>query len=173
MSGQIHVESVPDEGSTFTVVIPFTALEEGTVEEPQPVAHSSFSLEGRHILLAEDNMVNMEIATEILSMNGVEVTQAWNGQEAVDAFEASQPFTFDAVLMDMQMPQMDGCEAARRIRAMHRPDAKKIPILAVTANAFAEDVAATGAAGMDAHISKPIDFNILCATLERLIETGR
>ena len=174
MSGQIHVESAPDQGSTFTVVIPFTALEETAEEEKGPAeAGSTFSLEGRHILLAEDNLVNMEIATEILSMNGVEVTQAWNGREAVDAFEASQPFTFDAVLMDMQMPQMDGCEAARHIRALYRPDAKKIPILAVTANAFAEDVAATGAAGMDAHISKPIDFRILCATLERLIETGR
>ena len=82
------------------------------------------------------------------------------------AKQQSAPFTFDAVLLDMQMPQMDGCEAARRIRALPRPDAREVPIIAVTANAFAEDIAATAAAGMNAHISKPIDFNGLCKTLE-------
>ena len=111
----------------------------------------------------------MEITTEILSMNGVQVTQAWNGLEAVEAFEKSEPFYFNAILMDMQMPQMDGCQAARKIRAMNRPDAGTVPIIAVTANAFAEDVSATTAAGMNAHISKPIDFSHLCRTLERLV----
>ena len=103
-------------------------------------------------------------------MNGVKVTQAWNGREAVEQFQASEPFAFDAILMDMQMPEMDGCEAARRIRAMHRPDAGQVPILAVTANAFAEDIAATTAAGMNAHISKPIDFALLCRTLSSLMD---
>ena len=100
---------------------------------------------------------------------GLEVTQAWNGEEAVECFRKSGPFTFDAILMDMQMPVMDGCEAARRIRAMHRPDARQVPIVAVTANAFAEDIAATTAAGMDAHVSKPIDFAHLVKVLRGLL----
>ena len=111
----------------------------------------------------------MEITTEMLAAQGVQVTQAWDGAQAVERFQESEPFAFDAVLMDMQMPKMDGCEAARVIRALDRPDAGATPIIAVTANAFAEDVAATAAAGMDAHISKPIDFKILRRTLERLI----
>ena len=114
----------------------------------------------------------MEIATEILTMHGVEVIPAENGLEALEAFQASAPFSIDAILMDMQMPQMDGCEATKRIRSLHRPDSG-LPIIAVTANAFAEDIAETSKAGMDAHISKPIDFNILCRTLETLISGKR
>ena len=121
------------------------------------------------MLLAEDNLINMEIATEILTMHGVEVIPAEDGEKAVEAFRESAPFSIDAILMDMQMPRMDGCEAAKRIRALRRPDSG-VPIIAVTANAFTEDIAATSKAGMDAHISKPIDFNILCRTLESLIE---
>ena len=178
MSGQIHVESKLGEGTTFTITVPFTVLrdergeaqEKPAQKEQEPVRHQ-FSLKGKKILLAEDNMVNMEIATEILSMNGLEIIQAWNGLEALEKFKASKPFEIDAILMDMQMPQMDGCESARSIRALPRPDAKQVPILAVTANAFAEDITATTAAGMNAHISKPIDFNILCQTLEKLIGT--
>ena len=132
------------------------------------LAVSAFSLKGRKVLLAEDNLINMEIATEILTMHGVEVIQAENGVKAVEAFQASAPFSIDAILMDMQMPEMDGCEAARRIRSLRRPDSG-LPIIAVTANAFAEDIAETSKAGMDAHISKPIDFGILCRTLEKLI----
>ena len=120
-------------------------------------------------MLAEDNSINMEVASEILAMNGVQVIKAWDGQEAVELFENSAPFSFDAVLLDMQMPKMDGCEAARRIRRLRRPDAAVVPILAVTANAFTEDITATAKAGMDAHISKPIDFRILCDTLASLI----
>lgn len=166
MNGEIRVESHPDEGTTFTVILPFPVIEADHEPDAASASEESFSLEGLRILLAEDNEVNMEISTELLTMHGVEVTQAWNGQEALDLFTQSAPFTFDAVLLDMQMPQMDGCEAARRIRALPRPDAREVPIIAVTANAFAEDIAATAAAGMNAHISKPIDFNGLCKTLE-------
>ena len=111
----------------------------------------------------------MEIATEILSADGADITQAWNGEEAVEAFKTSEPFAFDGILMEMQMPVMDGCEAAKQIRALKRPDAQSIPIIAVTANAFAEDIAATEDAGMNAHISKPIDFPLLYKTLEKLM----
>ena len=160
-------------GTAFTLTIPFLVAkdeegEAGKTEEKR-VLFNRLSLEGRKILLAEDNLLNMEIATEILKMNGLELLQAWNGAEAVEIFRASAPFEIDAILMDMQMPVMDGCEAARRIRALNRPDAGRVPIVAVTANAFAEDIAATTAAGMDAHISKPIDFEALCKTLAELV----
>lgn len=168
MNGQIAVESELGKGSTFTVTLPLERIQPSKPTD-NTQAEEQIRLEGRHILLAEDNEVNMEIATELLSMHGAEVTQAWNGREAVERFEASSPGFFDAILMDMQMPEMNGCDAARAIRAMKRTDAADIPILAVTANAFAEDIAATTEAGMDAHISKPIDVLVLCQTLTELL----
>ena len=170
MDGEIQVESAPGAGTTFTVILPLAAAgQDGGQGAQPPAAGALHDLEGRRILLAEDNEINMEIAAELLRAMKAAVTQAWNGAEAVEAFRAAPPFTFDAVLLDMQMPVMDGCEAARQIRAMDRPDAAAVPILAVTANAFSEDVAATTAAGIDAHISKPLDAAVLRQTLERLI----
>ena len=104
-------------------------------------------------------MLNMEIACEILAVPGL---------EAVEIFQASASYEIDAILMDMQMPEMNGCEAAKAIRALDRADAQSVPIIAVTANAFAEDIAATAAAGMNAHVSKPIDFEVLKQTLRDL-----
>ena len=173
MNGEIHVESAPGEGTTFTIILPFAiAHKQAQAAEAADGGEEAFSLEGKRILLAEDNEVNMEITTELLQMNGVAVTQAWNGAEAVERFREAEAFAFDAILMDMQMPVMDGCEAARRIRALRRPDARKVPIVAVTANAFAEDIAATSAAGMDAHVSKPIDFAHLVKVLRECIGSG-
>ena len=173
MNGEIHVESAPGEGTTFTIILPFAiAHKQAKAAEAADGGEEAFSLEGKRILLAEDNEVNMEITTELLQMNGVAVTQAWNGAEAVERFREAEAFAFDAILMDMQMPVMDGCEAARRIRALRRPDARKVPIVAVTANAFAEDIAATSAAGMDAHVSKPIDFAHLVKVLRECIGSG-
>ncbi|HIV30273.1 MAG TPA: response regulator, partial [Candidatus Pullichristensenella excrementipullorum] len=174
MNGEIHVESAPGKGTTFTIILPFAIVHKERLQENDKTdgGEEGFSLNGRRILLAEDNEVNMEITTELLSMNGLEVTQAWNGEEAVERFREAEPFAFDAILMDMQMPVMDGCEAARRIRALRRPDARKVPIVAVTANAFAEDIAATSAAGMDAHVSKPIDFAHLVKVLRECIGSG-
>ena len=174
MSGQIHVDSKQGEGTTFTITIPFATVEDyqsipGETPKQDACRQSSF-LQGKKILLAEDNELNMEIATEILGLHGLDVIQAWNGKEAVEKFKESALFEIDAILMDMQMPQMDGCEAAQHIRALPRPDAGVVPILAVTANAFSEDIAATSAAGMDAHIPKPIDFKVLCQTLEHLTQ---
>ena len=134
-----------------------------------PAPDTSF-LKGKPILLAEDNEINREIAAELLKMYGAQVVQAYNGREALEKFRESPPFTYAAILMDMQMPEMDGCEAAKAIRTLDRPDAKKVPIVAVTANAFAEDIAKTTAAGMDAHICKPIDFPSLFRLLSGLME---
>ena len=165
MGGEIHVESAPGKGSRFTVVLPFT----GAPEEPEAPAQEAFSLEGLRLLLAEDNDMNRALAAELLASQGASVTPARDGEEAVAKFEESGLFFFDAILMDMQMPVLDGCGAARRIRALGRPGAKAVAIVAVTANAFAEDIAATTAAGMDAHISKPIDFRALKETLGGLL----
>ena len=168
MSGEITVHSVPGKGSTFTVTLPLQlADEEIPVKDQDP--QIPLSLEGRTILLAEDNEINMEVATECLSMAGANILQAWNGQEAVKIFSSKSPGTIDAVLMDMQMPVMDGCAAAKAIRAMERPDAGTVPIIAVTANVFAEDIAKTTEAGMDAHISKPIDFSQLQKILKNFL----
>ena len=196
MNGEISVESELGKGSTFTVILPFRKADVEEEMEENPVsgetsgnevditgsggekkadqAESGKSeedfLRNRKILLAEDNEINMEIACELLDMYGAQVVKAWNGKEAVDLFAASGEDEFDVRLMDMQMPEMEGCDAARTIRKMKRRDAEKIPIIAVTANAFAEDLSATAAAGMNAHISKPIDFSLLCRTLKEVID---
>ena len=174
MNGEISVESGVGRGSTFTIVLPFVSVDPvcaGEEKEKQD-APDMEALRGKRILLAEDNMVNMELAVEVFSMHGIEVVQAWNGTEAVEQFAASEPFSFHFILMDMQMPELDGCGAARQIRAMNRPDAKSVPIIAVTANAFAEDIVATTAAGMDAHVAKPIDFSLLFSLLEKFIKNS-
>ena len=168
-SGEITVQSHLGEGSVFTVTIPMEVVKKVQEVKEEPVSSKDVSLQGHRILLAEDNELNREIATEILQMNGVEVLLAENGEEAVYCFSSSKLYSIDAILMDMQMPVMDGCEATRRIRSMDREDAQKIPIIAVTANAFEEDVEKTMNAGMNGHISKPIDFKILTETLGKFI----
>ncbi len=168
MSGEIAVESTLGKGSRFTVTLPMIPAE-GSAPEQQPAQEPEpLDLAGKRVILAEDNELNMEIATELLQMNEVEVIQTRNGAEAVAAFQSAAPYAIDAILMDMQMPVMDGCEAARTIRHLDKPDAASVPIIAVTANAFTEDIAKTTEAGMNAHISKPIDFGVLCRTLAEL-----
>lgn len=172
MSGEIAVESALGEGSRFTVTLPMEVVRGAEPEEARPEAgaEAPVDLTGKRVLLAEDNELNREIAVEILAMNGMEAVQAGNGAEAVEAFQKSPLYSIHAILMDMQMPVMDGCTAARAIRALDRPDAAGVPIIAATANAFAEDIAKTTEAGMNGHISKPIDFAVLNRTLARLIK---
>lgn len=168
MGGQIAVSSTLGQGTTFSVTIPFDASE-APPPEPDQGPQEIILLEGRQILLAEDNLLNMEIVTELLKMRGAEVTPAEDGRKALEAFQSSEAYFFDAVLMDMQMPEMDGCQAARAIRALDRPDAGTVPIIALTANAFAEDITRTAQAGMNAHLAKPINIEQLCAALTSLM----
>ena len=123
--------------------------------------------------MAEDNELNMEIAQYMLEDVGIEVTPAMNGREALDIFAASEPGTFDGVLMDVMMPVMDGLEAARSIRALNREDALNVPIIAMTANAYDEDKRRCLEAGMNAHMAKPIDGETLIRILEHYIKPGQ
>ncbi|MCI5774055.1 MAG: ATP-binding protein, partial [Erysipelotrichaceae bacterium] len=167
MSGDIAVESEVGKGSKFTVTLPLKIAENKRLEvKVADDAKIEYDLKGKNILLVEDNEINMEIAKEMLEMFGANVKEAWNGLEAVEIFTKSQVNEIDLILMDMQMPQLDGCGATRTIRSLNRSDAKTVMIIALTANAFAEDIAATSAAGMNGHISKPIDFKQLLKTID-------
>ena len=156
MGGTISFESKEGAGTTFVIRVPFKIdpdVDEHKVQKDIPEK----SIEGLHILLVEDNELNMEIAEFMLRNEGADVTKAWNGRKAVEIFEKSRPDEFDVILIDIMMPVMNGYEAARMIRSMDREDAKVIPIIAMTANAFTEDKLRTKEAGMNEHIAKPVD----------------
>lgn len=171
LGGTIQVESELNVGTRFTIDLPF---EIDPSQEQKPAENAEMAdLSGMKILVAEDNEINMEIVTVLLSEAGVSVTQAFNGQEAVDRFKESAPGTFDAILMDVMMPVMDGLEASRTIRALDREDAGTVPILAATANAYQEDIRRTREAGMDAHVSKPLDIAALTMLLQKFRASGR
>jgi signal transduction histidine kinase/CheY-like chemotaxis protein len=160
MQGTIECESKRDEGTTFIITLPFQIDPKAVFESPKGSVIEEMpeaSLKGVSVLLVEDNQMNMEIAEFILEDMGIKTTEAWNGKEAVEIFSNSEPGTFDIILMDMMMPVMNGEEATRTIRKLERPDAKTIPIIAATANAFAEDIQAALSAGMNDHLAKPID----------------
>ena len=170
MGGTITFESENGAGTTFVIRIPFKIdLNSDKREEKKDVSDGK-PIKGLHILLAEDNELNMEIAEFVLQNEGAVVTKAWNGQEAVERFKKSEPGEFDAILMDIMMPVMNGYEAAKTIRSMDRKDAKVIPIIAMTANAFAEDRIKAKEAGMDEHISKPVDEKLLVKVIYELEE---
>ena len=158
MEGTIHFVSEPGKGTRFTLVIPF--LPDDSIEMQTEQTQSTDAVKGIEndkILLVEDYEINMEIARFVLENEGAQVQEAWNGKEAVDLFAASEPGGYDVILMDLMMPVMGGLEAAQCIRKLEREDAKTVPIIAMTANAFADDEERSLAAGMDAHISKPLD----------------
>ncbi len=156
MGGSIAVKSRPGQGSQFTVTL-FLRQQDGTAEAAAPSGAEQFSFQGCRLLLVEDNEINREIACEILLDVGAAVECAENGREALDRFSAADPGYYDLILMDIQMPVMNGCEAARAIRGLSRPDSASTPIIAMSANAFAEDIAASREAGMNEHITKPLD----------------
>ena len=169
MGGTITFESEKGVGTTFVIRVPFKIdLDADKREESKDVSEKS--IKGMHVLLAEDNELNMEIAEFLLQNEGAEVTKAWNGQEIVELFRKSEAGEFDVILMDIMMPIINGYEAAKRIRSLDREDAKKIPIIAMTANAFTEDRIRAKEAGMDEHVAKPIDVELLIKVIHKLVK---
>ena len=177
MGGTISLTSTPGAGSTFTVQLELRVTDSQKRTDGKPSEHPRQSMElafqGRNFLIVEDNALNAEIVCEVLKLSGASCTVAVNGKEAVELFEQSAPGTFDAILSDVQMPVMNGYEMAAAIRAGCHPQAKEIPILAMTANAFSDDVKASQDAGMDGHVSKPIDFEVLADMLCRVFRDKR
>ena len=172
MGGTITFESEEGVGTKFVVLIPFKIdMEADQRKEQENVSEKS--IKGLHILLAEDNELNMEIAEFMLQNEGADVTKAWNGQEAVELFRKSKPGVFDVILMDIMMPVMNGYEATKLIRSLDREDARMIPIIAMTANAFTEDRLRAKEAGMDEHIPKPVDVKLLLKVIHKLMENSQ
>ena len=169
MGGTITFESVEGVGTTFVIRVPFR-IDTDRDSKVETGEKTEVSIRGLHILLAEDNELNMEIAEFMLQNEDAEVTKAWDGQEAVKIFEKSRSGEFDVILMDIMMPVMNGYEAAKMIRSLDREDAKAIPIIAMTANAFAEDRIRAKKAGMDEHVAKPVDVELLIKVIHRLVE---
>ena len=167
MGGTINLESEKGVGTTFVIRVPFRINTDrsGKVEIEKK---SEASIRGLHILLAEDNELNMEISEFVLRNEGADVTKAWNGQEAVERFRKSRVGEFNVILMDIMMPVKNGYEAARLIRSLDREDAKTIPIIAMTANAFTEDRIRAKEAGMDEHVAKPVDAELLVKVIHKL-----
>ena len=166
MDGNIVIDSTPGKGTDFSVFLSLPVADvkqdmDRPIESKPQEKEIDFSFDGCRILLAEDNEVNAEIAIEILSDEGAKVTLARDGREAVDIFVQTEPNSFDLLLLDIQMPRLNGREAASEIRKCKKSDAETVPIIALSADAFVEDVKLSEAAGMDGHVSKPVDFEEL------------
>ena len=169
MGGTITFESKKGEGTTFVIKIPFKIDQDADKDKKQKDM-SEKSIKDLKILLVEDNELNMEIAEFVLQNEDVSVTKAWNGQEAVEIFKKSRPDEFDVILMDIMMPVMNGYEAAKIIRTLDRDDAKTVPIIAMTANAFTEDRLKSKESGMNEHIAKPVDAKLLVKVISELVK---
>ncbi len=173
MGGTITFESKKDVGTTFDVIIPFDVDLKPHIGREAQDEGEKVSVAGEKVILAEDNEINLEIAKFLLEDADAVVIEARNGEEAVKAFKDSAPGEIGAILMDLMMPVMDGYEATRLIRHSGRADARKIPIIAMTANAFVEDRIATRKAGMNAHIAKPLDSKTMLTTIAALVKEYR
>lgn len=169
LNGEIFIESKINEGTKITITLAFDVSGVEKIDEEE-IEENNSDITGLNILIAEDNNINMFIVTELLTRNGHHVVKAFNGKEALDIFMKSEENTFDVILMDIQMPVLNGLEAAQEIRSLNRNDAKTVPIIAVSANVYTEDVAASNKAGMNAHLSKPINYNMLQETFNSLIK---
>jgi CheY-like chemotaxis protein len=167
MDGTITLESEKNVGTVFTVTVPMRCTD--PAEEKRERSYESISLEGKRVLIVEDINENAEIVQDLLELEDVKTERAENGQIALDMIGSSKAGYYDAILMDLRMPVMDGLEATRRIRDLDREDTKTVPIIALTANAFESDVQDTMNAGMDAHLAKPTDVEVLYDTLKRYI----
>jgi signal transduction histidine kinase len=170
MGGTIDVRSRLGQGTCFTVELTFDIDEEYREKDSH---NKKVQLQGMKVLLVEDNELNMEIAREILQDEGILITEAVDGSQAVELFANSKPGDFDAILMDIMMPVMNGYDATRAIRGLSHPSAKTVPIIAMTANAYREDVEKAMDAGMDAHVAKPIDVSLLLSVLDQCGKRGR
>lgn len=168
MGGSISFTSQRGEGTTFTVKLPFL-IDKSAGKAEETTEEAEASIKGVRILLVEDNELNMEISEFIVAEKGAVVTKAWNGKEAVETFAKAPEGAFDVILMDVMMPVMDGCEAAKEIRALSRKDAKTIPIIAMTANAFTDDKIRTREAGMNEHLSKPLAPDLVVKTITKFL----
>ena len=178
MGGCVRVHSEYGKGSEFEVELPFAVTENSRMidwkSDKSPdkgaVENKTYDFGGKHILLAEDNELNREIAVELLgTVTGAKIDEAEDGERAVELFAESETNFYDLILMDIQMPRMDGFEATKRIRAMERPDAASVPIFAMTANAFAEDEEKSREAGMNAHLSKPLEISAVLAAMNEIL----
>ena len=169
MGGTISFESKEGIGTTFLIRIPFR-IDTDRKDRTEAEEKTETSIQGLHVLLTEDNELNMEIAEFVLQNEGTVVTKAWNGQEAVEIFEKSRSGEFDVILMDIMMPVMNGYKATKMIRSLDRADAKEVPIIAMTANAFAEDRIRVKEAGMNEHVAKPVDVELLIKVIHKLVE---
>lgn len=170
MGGIINIDSEPGKGTAIKIKFTFPLVSKDMVCERSEELPSNGDLSGVHILLVEDNALNREIAREMLEEKGAEVILAENGKEAVELFSEKPEGTFDIILMDIMMPVMDGLEATRQIRAMKRKDAVKVPIIALTANAFSEDVQKSREAGMNEHMSKPLNYDTLSGKIAKYVK---
>lgn len=168
MGGSISFTSQKGKGTTFTITLPFL-IDKSAGRAQKTTEEAETSIKGVRILLVEDNELNMEISEFIVAEKGAVVTKAWNGKEAVETFAKAPEGAFDVILMDVMMPVMDGCEAAKEIRALPREDAKTIPIIAMTANAFADDKIRTREAGMNEHLSKPLAPDLVVKTITKFL----
>ena len=172
MGGTINVKSQYEKGTTVTITLPFESVKKqaGSIKEQEEIIEGAEDFAGINILIAEDNVVNMQIITELLKLKNINVTQAFNGKDAVDIFKKSKEGEFDIIILDIQMPLLNGLETAKNIRQMNRKDAKLVPIIALSANVFEEDVAASLEAGMNAHLAKPINLPALYKTFAELLK---
>ena len=175
MDGDISVDSSLGVGTTVTVSLPFERYTENDIdtsllEKSEKCQFDENVLKGKTVLLVEDNKVNMEILNELFKIKNINAIQAWNGKEALNIIKNSKENEIDVVLMDILMPEMDGYTAVKEIRALNRKDVASLPIIALTANAFEEEIEKTKEAGMNACVTKPVDFNILLKTIYQFVK---